>query len=576
MRYRALLLSLAPLLLAAVVAAAPLDPPVRIGILGDRTGDHVPGVYEGIVAEMARLRPDLVLTVGDAIEGYSEDSLAVEAMWAEYDSIIAPLAPILHRAPGNHDITNDKMEPIYRRRYGPPNTSFDYRGVHVVILDTSRYDTVDQMPPAQLAWLTDDLRRNESAPYTIVVMHKPLWYDGVGNHQPDPLHELFVQTGVDAVFTGHHHMYFSGFYDGIRYTSLGSSGGATEAGPTGVLYHYAWLTADREGLHVAPIKAGSVLAWEDVTADQRHRIEAVGLTGLRFSQPFPVPDDLTPSTAQVTLLVDNRAGTVALADTLRWAAPPDWVVTPAVAPVRVAPGADATLTFDVSCKGRLYPTPYVALGFPYDEGRYVAVQKPLRIARAARAQPGTPVIDGRIDEGFWRDAVERLFGPEGGPRKTDPVQFYFAYDKANVYLAAVCHDGRMDSLKAAVTARDGAVYAEDCVGWFLEPVPGSGTVYQIYFNPLGTVFDQKITPAPAGGLTSDRDWNAQVEVRAVRAEFGWTVEARLPIAQFGARVGKNDPWRINFRRKQPRLRTSADWQVPIDYDASTYGVLKFK
>ena len=74
-------------LLAVVVSltAASIDPPVRIGILGDRTGSHVPGVYEGIVAELTRLRPDLILNVGDMIEGYSTDSLAIETMWTEYD-----------------------------------------------------------------------------------------------------------------------------------------------------------------------------------------------------------------------------------------------------------------------------------------------------------------------------------------------------------------------------------------------------------------------------------------------------------------------------------------------------------
>ncbi len=33
--------------------------PIRFAILGDRTGGMVPGVYEQMVAEVARLRPDL-------------------------------------------------------------------------------------------------------------------------------------------------------------------------------------------------------------------------------------------------------------------------------------------------------------------------------------------------------------------------------------------------------------------------------------------------------------------------------------------------------------------------------------
>jgi len=35
-------------------------------------------------------------------------------------------------------------------------------------------------------------------------------------------------------------------------------------------------------------------------------------------------------------------------------------------------------------------------------------------------------------------------------------------------------------------------------------------------------------------------------------------------------------WKINFRRKQRRLDTVADWQVPIDYDPETLGFLLMK
>jgi DNA modification methylase len=38
-----------------------------------------------------------------------------------------------------------------------------------------------------------------------------------------------------------------------------------------------------------------------------------------------------------------------------------------------------------------------------------------------------------------------------------------------------------------------------------------------------------------------------------------------------ARAG--DEWRGNFRRKQKRLNTSADWQIPIGYEPAKYGVM---
>jgi hypothetical protein len=569
-------LYLALALAAGAASAAPLDPPVRIGILGDRTGSAVPGVHEGIVAELARLRPDLVLSVGDMIEGYSEDSLAIEAMWAEYDSIVAPLDEILHRTPGNHDITTAAMEPAYRRHCGPPDASFDYRGTHVVKLDSSRWDTFAQIPAAQLGWLTEDLKRAAKAPLTLVVMHKPLWYSGVAAGQPDPLHELFVKSGVDAVFTGHFHQYMSGAFDGIVYASVGSSGGGVDPGGVGPMYHFTWVTADARGVHVAPIEAGSVLPWDEVTVAEVRTREALARSGLRFPESFRVSADPAPHPLPLTVLVDNGGGAVALEDTLRWTVPEGWTVEPAVAPIRVAPGSSAMLNFQAGRGARLYPVPSVALDIPYAAGKKVHVEKALRIARTALALRGTPTLDGRLDDPCWREPVDRLYDVSGEGARTDPVRFYFAYDDRNLYLGAVCHDTRIDSLREIATLRDGTVYTDDCVGWFLEPVMRSGTAYQIYINPRGAVFDQKITRDAGGAPRGDPRWNADLEIRTARSPFAWAVEASLPLAQFAARTGENQPWPMNFRRKQPRLGAAADWQVPIDYDPETYGLLMFK
>ena len=79
---------------------------------------------------------------------------------------------------------------------------------------------------------------------------------------------------------------------------------------------------------------------------------------------------------------------------------------------------------------------------------------------------------------------------------TDPVYFYFAWDKDNLYIAAKCMETKMDSIRANAKEHDGAVYGEDCVGYFFQPETDDGPAFQIYFNPLGTAFDQKIGIVP--------------------------------------------------------------------------------
>ena len=93
----------------------------RFAVIGDRTGGHVEGVYGEIIDEVQRLRPDFVMTVGDMIEGYTDDSTQLNSEWKEYLGLIDGLSMPIHHTPGNHDITNEVMRPFYLRYVGEPH-----------------------------------------------------------------------------------------------------------------------------------------------------------------------------------------------------------------------------------------------------------------------------------------------------------------------------------------------------------------------------------------------------------------------------------------------------------------------
>ena len=140
---RVLLSGLLILLLTAALAADEASQaPVRFAIFGDRTGSPQKGIYGQIVEEINRLRPDFAMTVGDMIVGYTDDPELLNSRWNEYDSIIEPLTIPVYFTPGNNDIYNEVMEDIYRRRIGEPYNSFDYQGLHFIILDNSRWDHI--------------------------------------------------------------------------------------------------------------------------------------------------------------------------------------------------------------------------------------------------------------------------------------------------------------------------------------------------------------------------------------------------------------------------------------------------
>ena len=572
---------LVALLLAPIPASAGEMPPdlvVRFAIIGDRTGGHVPGVYEGVIAEINRLRPEFVLTVGDQIEGYTDDEAVIAREWSEYDSLTAQFAAPLYLVPGNHDIWSDLAEKVYRQAVGAPYHSFDRGPLHFVILDNSRGTIAAPFSHEQLAWLEEDLRTQREAAHTFVFFHQPFWYFSLGSGQSDPLHDLFVRYGVDAVCTGHFHTYFSGEYDGILYTSLGSSGGGISPDPSGLDYHFAYVTVDHEGIHIAPIRAGAVQPWDLVSAEDRQLFQALGNTGLRMDHPLEVDAELHVPSQVLKLTVDNRLGTLAIEDTLAWELPTDWQVVPRSVPVSIPAGGTQAFFFTAVCLGDLFPAPEARLAFPYKSHLPVMVTRLLHVVRevGAYAAEGGIKIDGLLSEDAWRAPARRLFDAQGGVAQAESAEFFFAYDAANLYLGVRCVEAEMDSLAAAVTERDGAVYGEDCVGYFFELPAGSETVYQIYFNPKGTVFDQKLTQNAYGGMEADREWNGDYEVAHRQDSTAWYLEVRIPLKQFALEAARGEEWRLNFRRKQRRLGCNADWQVPIDYNPDTYGRLLFK
>ena len=523
------------------------------------------------------MKPDFVLTVGDMIQGYTDDTITIKDEWEEYMTLIEPLTAPIYFTPGNHDIADSVSRELYKRYIGEPYYSFDIRGVHFVVLDNSIPDEIDDFATEQIEWLAQDLERNKGALYTMVYFHKPFWIETVANGEPDTLHSLFVKHGVDAVFTGHYHIYFSGEFDGVKYTGVGSSGGYLWPGPTGLEYHFMWVTVDGDGISIAPIKKDAVLPWDEVTAAEFNFMNEIQDQAVRIEKA-PLGANLGVPRTEIGVRIKNLNDQFGLSDTLSWDVPDGWTVTPQSVPVRVGPGNACTFNFSVRSTGPVYPTPEVSLRYPYAENKEFELTEDLGISRTVYAYQAQkpPSIDGNLSESIWKSPTTKFFAPDGSAMFTDPVYFYFAWDKENLYIAAKCMETKMDSIRANVKDHDGAVYGEDCVGYFLQPETDDGPAYQIYFNPLGTPFDQKILVKDGLEDAAERDWNGTYEVKTFRGDDYWSIEAKISLDQLDTENQAGKKWALNFRRKQKRLDTAADWLVPISYDPIEFGVLVLK
>ena len=549
---------------------------VRFAVIGDRTGGAVPGIYEQIVEEMERMKPDFVITVGDMIEGPENNEERLRNKWTEYLSIVSHFSMPIYYTPGNNDIETDFMEDCYLEYIGQPYFSFDEGNIHFIILDNSRWSSSDELSKEQIDWLIKDLEDNTDAKYTVVFYHKPFWETTTVEGKPDTLHSLFRNFGVDALFSGHYHTYFSGNYDDILYTNVGSSGGGmSHPSATGLKYHFVWVTVDSSEISIAPIKMGAVLPWDEITADEGNFVFSAQTNCISFDKPFLIDENNNSGESAFEVVVKNFSREFILEDTIRWDIPPGWSVEPLSKPVSIAGDSAETFIFNIKNEKTIYPLPKLSVNFPYGAGKTAQAVKELPIARQTVCYKTNekPKIDGNISEKMWQNPITNLYGYDGSSTKTDSVGFYFAHDKTNLYLASLCTDTDITSILADINEHDGAVYGEDCVGYILQPDQDMDEMYLVYVNPDGFIFDQKMTLNADGYFEQDPSWNFNYKVKTKIGEDSWAVELSIPFSQFGIVPDSGNIWGLNMRRKQPRSNDAAHWQIPWRYGPDFLGRL---
>jgi 3',5'-cyclic AMP phosphodiesterase CpdA len=214
---------------AAVLFAQPQSPSpqVRFAIVGDRTGETQPGIYEAIWEEMAAARPDFVVGIGDSIQGMDDGSMEKE--WQSFQRILTPYRSIpFYPAPGNHDVWSASSAKSYERFAGHPlHYGFDYGPAHFTVLDNSRTEDLSQ---EEIVFLNQDLKAHESQPVKFIVSHRPSWVINVMLHSPTfPLHQLAKTYGVRGIIAGHVHEMLHMNMEGIDYISAPSAGGHLRA-----------------------------------------------------------------------------------------------------------------------------------------------------------------------------------------------------------------------------------------------------------------------------------------------------------------------------------------------------------
>jgi predicted phosphodiesterase len=323
-------------------------------IFGDRTGGPPEGIK--ILAQAAEdanlLDPDLVMTVGDLIQGYNENDLWMKQM-EEYQKTLSVLRMPWFPVAGNHDIfwrgkgpkPATEHEGNYEKHFGPLWYWFEHKKCGFLVLFSDEGDPSDATKPRdfnrpeqqkfsekQLEFLEKSLAEMKDLKHVFLFMHHPRWASDIypGNNW-DKVHQLLVRAGnVKACFAGHiHRLRYDGKKDGIEYFALAATGGQMPGVYPGLgyLHHYNLVSVRPGGIQVSTMPVGTVMNPRDFTPEHLADMDAARAMTVRLVSPPPRLAENGTGSGMYEMEIVNPAK-AAIEVTLTFPKHPDWVLSP--------------------------------------------------------------------------------------------------------------------------------------------------------------------------------------------------------------------------------------------------------
>ncbi|GEM79591.1 metallophosphoesterase family protein [Vibrio superstes] len=259
----------------AFSAPEPPENTIRFAIIGDLTGGEREGVFNVAAEGIEQLQPDFIMSIGDLIEGGTEDEIQMNQEWAVFQKNLGNQGVPFYPAVGNHDISNSKMREWYEKNVGPRYYHFVYQDALFVVMDSEDFTNdffselkvkrdqaieVYKADPTQFEqteyanlsqryygeisdkqrdYVIKALDENPDVRWTFFFMHKPVWQNA--EEQNFKRIETHLMGRNYTVFNGHVHSYQHTQRLGQDYIQLATSGGKIFEDQLINMDHITWV-----------------------------------------------------------------------------------------------------------------------------------------------------------------------------------------------------------------------------------------------------------------------------------------------------------------------------------------------
>jgi len=262
-------------------------------IFSDLTGGERADIFQVAVEQLRLLRPELIVCVGDLIEGGTTDRDELAREWNSFDQRAnRTIAPVFHVG-GNHDLTHPVMWDVWEERYGRRYYYFIYKNVLFLVMDTEdnlpeeqlrifdireqsmevieaegwgAFDATEygqltervsgRIGPEQAAYFRQVIAANPQVRWTFVLMHKPAWQRP--NEENFATVEAALADQSYTVFYGHVHSYLHELRHGRDYIRLGTTGGVQNPAKDMAIDHVSLVTVSGDGVDIANLRMSGI------------------------------------------------------------------------------------------------------------------------------------------------------------------------------------------------------------------------------------------------------------------------------------------------------------------------------